>query len=661
MPGRSIQVGVLATLFIACAATVVFVVRELAVESDGQAAGPDPQRAASTEGATPTLGPVPGPGAAAGDPPPIDIPADAVAPGETKPQTGMGLGEDDEPEEDPFAAGEPAVLVLELLRPAEQRERTVRVTVEDAEGVALAGALVVFRRGSAILYRERTDVRGSSEFAPYADERGPFRVDVLADGYVTATASKVAEGAETVIILRERPSITGEVRAPTTKDGIVRLFLNGEEVVQKLAADGRFEFFDLDEGEAVVQAEVDPYGIDNIVVQLNAGESRHVKLRIRGQRFVQLKGRFTGWPGRGEFRINGLHVRVGRTGRWSFDRGVYGMHEFIVDAPEKALFKRRVLLQKGIRPDLNFRLLRETRIRGTVREVGNRKPIEGAEVRCGVNFGNPRNYQVKEFPIERVPVVRTDRDGRFEISRLDNRLLFELSVRAQGFGGTLVTAIPSVGRQVAIELPSGPYLYGRLRGRGGVPRDAVVEARPLEEFNPALKFNVGDWRIARGRRDHNGWFGLSGLMPGSYLITVTSAEFGTLETVIDFVEFERRRLDIRLRRRDQEDDDAELLQRLPPVFDEDEELPPEQITHLMVDANRAPHKEPFRVVRVQFFLEEQEIAPTLEFDDKLIDLTGLPEGQWRAVLTHPTLKKPVVTGDFTLERGKTTEIIVGDR
>ncbi|MEE8106944.1 MAG: carboxypeptidase-like regulatory domain-containing protein [Planctomycetota bacterium] len=661
MPARSIQVGVLATLFIACTATVVFVVREFAVESAGQDANPNAQRAAPSAEAAPVLKPVPGPGPAAGDPPPIDIPADAVAPGETNPPPpAMGFGEEDEPEEDPFVAAEPAILVLELLRPAEQEERTVTVRVEDVDGVALPGALVVFRRGPAILYRERTNRGGVTEFAPYADEKGPFRVDVLAEGYVTQTASKVAEGVETVIVLRGRPAITGEVRAQSTKDGVVKLFMNGEEVVQKLGADGRFEFYDLDEGEAVVQAEVQPYGVDSLVVQLNAGETRHVKLRIRSQKSVKLKGRFTGWPGSGEFRINGLHVHVGRTGRWSFDKGVYGMHEFVVDAPGKALFKKRILLRKGIRPNLNFKLLRESRIRGTVREAGHGKPIAGAEIRCGVNFGNPRNYQVKEFPIERVPVVRSDRDGRFEIGRLDNRLLFELSARAQGYGGALITAIPSVGRQVRVELPPGPYLYGRLRGRGGVPRDALVEARPLEEHNPALKFNLGDWRVSRGRRDHNGWFGLSGLMPGSYLVTVTSAEFGTLETVVDFVENDRRRLDIRLRRRSQEDDDAELLQRLPPVFEE-EELPPEQITHLLVDANRAPHKEPFRVVRVQFFLEEQEIAPTLEFDDKLIDLTGLPEGQWRAVLTHPTLKKPIVSGDFTLERGRTTEIVVGDQ
>jgi hypothetical protein len=61
-------------------------------------------------------------------------------------------------------------------------------------------------------------------------------------------------------------------------------------------------------------------------------------------------------------------------------------------------------------------------------------------------------------------------------------------------------------------------------------------------------------------------------------------------------------------------------------------------------------------VRVRFFDKELEFAPPMEFDDAQIDLVGLPEATYRAILSHPSLVRPIVRDHIVLRRGYPVEV-----
>jgi len=531
--------------------------------------------------------------------------------------------------------------------------------VTDLNAYPVGGALVVVRQGSAILFRARTPASGETWFHPYDDEEGPFRVDALAFGYMPASAPAVAAGAVVELRLVARPAVVGEVVA-AARGGKVTLYQGDVVRRTRIEADGSFAFYELDEGEAVVQAEVEPFGADAETVFLRAGETRRVRLRIREGEAVRIEGELEAWPGRGALWVNGNPVPVSATGRFVFDRAIVGVNEVVVDAPGRALFQERFQVRTGLVPRPSFRLPKESAIRGRVRSARTQRPIQGAEVRVGIDWGNPRNEKVPLFPIERVPLVRTEADGRFEIPRLDSRLLYRVSVLAPGFGQALVDAIPG-SSHLGVELPEGPYLFGFVRGIGGVPRDAQVTARPIGDPPRRLRFNVEEWDVARGARDAKGFYGLSGLLPGTYLLRVDAPGFGSVETVVEFLGGERARLDLRLRRGDEiDEEEAELLARLPPVYDEEAEArPPGDRTLLLVDVRRPRDKPPFRAVRVEFFHGEDEYAPPLEISGEEFQLPGLPEGRYRALLHHPTLRQPIVREPVVLKRGEATSIRMG--
>ena len=562
----------------------------------------------------------------------------------------------EEPAEDVEEAAESAELTLELLRPADRQELAVEVTVRDQAGEPVANALVVFREGVALLYRQRTDVTGRATFEPYEDEKGPFRVDAIAHGYSPATAEAVAAGVETQLTLAARPVVEGEVSAPSRGHGLVRLFQGDQERTTRIQPDGSFRFDDLDPGRTTVQAEVTPYGAASQEFFLGAGTSRYLKLRIRARGIAPIYGTVRGWHGRGVAWINGVRVPVSSTGTYQFDKAIVGLNEILVDAPGRALMRERFHVQAQAKSNYNFSLHRERKLRGRVVNADTNRPVAGAVVRLGFDKGDPRNDRALRFPIDRVPVVRTDGDGFFQIARLDARLVYLLSIVAQGDGQFVGEAVPAMGRG-RYSLPVGPFVYGKLGGLGGLPRGAVVTATPIDpSYSQGRSFNVPAWDHARGERDRKGLYGLSGLLPGSYLVRVDAPNFGSLETVLDLHGDERLRLDLRLRRDEfadrDERDEVELLSRLPPVVAAEGEGPaPEASTLLTVDMRR-PQAKPFPGVRIRFFEGELEFAAPVEYFEVEFDLVGLPEATYRAVLTHPTLNKPMVIEPIVLRRGQ---------
>jgi len=562
----------------------------------------------------------------------------------------------EEPAEDEEEAAESAELTLELLRPAERQELAVEVTVRDQAGEPVGGALVVFREGVALLYRQRTDLTGRATFEPYEDERGPFRVDAIAHGYSPATAEAVAAGAETQLTLVARPVVEGEVSAPSRGHGLVRLFQGEQERTTTIRPDGSFRFDDLDPGRTTVQAEVMPYGVASEEFFLGAGTTRYLKLRIRSRGITPIYGSIRGWHGQGEARINGVRVPVSPTGTYQFEKAVIGLNEILVDAPGRALMRERFNVQARAKSNYNFSLHRERMLRGRVMSADTNRPVAGAVVRLGFDRGDPRNERALRFPIDKVPVVRTDRDGHFQIDRLDARLVYIVSIVAQGYGQFVGEAVPAMGRG-RYALPVGPFVYGKLRGLGGLPRGAVVTATPIDpSYSQSRSFNVEAWDHSRGERDRKGLYGLSGLLPGSYLVRVDAPDFGSLETVLDLHGQERLRLDLRLRRgqfaEDDGRDEVELLSRLPPVVAAEGEGPaPEASTVLTVDMRR-PQAKPFPGVRIRFFEGDLEFTAPVEYFDEEFDLVGLPEATYRAVLTHPTLVKPMVIEPIVLRRGQ---------
>jgi hypothetical protein len=311
-----------------------------------------------------------------------------------------------------------------------------------------------------------------------------------------------------------------------------------------------------------------------------------VSLRIRTNNAATIQGSVGGWPGTGEMRINGLPVTVRPSGSYTFGSAIVGLNEVLIDAPGKALLRERFTVRTLQMSVYSFQLKPEGTIRGRVRRMHANESIAGAEVRVGFDRGDPRNDRVPLFPIERVPVVTTDHDGRFEITRLDKRLTYLVSVVAQGYGQYLGPAIPDGGR-LTVRMPEGPFVFGRLRGLGGTPDEAVVTAVPLEGMPIGRLFNKEAWNHGRAERDKRGFYGLSGLLPGPYLLRVDAPGFGSLETVVGLHEDERIRLDLRVRRGIEVDRDEEaLLRRLPPVEVEEGGAGGPAATLLRIDARR---------------------------------------------------------------------------
>jgi len=545
------------------------------------------------------------------------------------------------------------VLVVELTQPAETKERSVSIAIRDSNGYALDGALVVVRMGEDLLYRARTGSDGMVLFQPWDEERGPFQVDAVAFGHYAASAPEVAPGASITLNLLPRSIVSGRVEGPNRERARVKLLLESETYETGVDAQGRFAFHDLDAGTATLTAEVPQYGSDSETFYLPQSTQKHVPLRIRNRDRVLVLGDIGFWPGAGDAWINGQKIAVSPTGSFEFGGGVVGLNEILVDAPGKALLFERFEVKPGGLDRFRVRLQNDAEIRGRVRDRERNTPIRGAQVRLGVNFEDPRNDRVPHFPVERVPRTVTDDDGRFRIARLDPRLIYLVSVVAGGYGQYFHDAVPGTGF-LGVELPPGPVLLGKVKGFGGVPRDARVTVEPLEEKPRRIRFNVEEWNVARGARDSNGVYSVSGLLPGLHRIRVDAPGFGAVETVVKLEPDFRHRFDFRVRagaRIDEEE--TELLKRLPPaVIDPEEGLPPSDLTSITFDTSLPDGSPAFTAVRVQFFDGDMEFTAPVEKTEPRFEIVGLPEATYRLILSHPSLRKPILRDGIVLERGK---------
>ena len=653
---RRTELTLVLILLVACVGTIGFVYT-LLTKPGGAFEGKTAEEKPRTPPVLPPLpaspapdpaAPPPGNGGSGGEAPAVDAPEAPEPPPAPEEADAPDLPPVEE-EEESFAE-DAALLDIEMVAPLEEEDRTLRIAVRDVQGYPVQDALVVFREGSLMLYRERTDREGNAYFRPYPGEKGPFRVDAVAHGFMPATADAVAAGVDTELVLEARPWVEGRVRAPAD-GGVVKLWTGERELRRKIKADGTFLFEELDPGYVTVQAEVEPYGADTESFYLEAGTRRFVTLHVREGGITPIYGTIGSWPGTGSAWINGSPAEVKPTGNYSFDKAVIGVNEILVDAPGRALVRERFSVKALVKSRYDFRLVRDAAIRGRVREARTGRPVADAEVRIGFDKGNPRNEPGLLFPISRGPVVKTDRDGRFEVERLDRRLLYLVSVVAPGYGQALQPVVPD-GGFVGVDLPEGPFLFGKLRALGGLPRDAVVTARPLEGAAESRVFNVEAFDHAKSGRDRKGFYGLSGLLPVAYLVRVDAPRFGSLETVVDLADGRRVRLDVRLRRGGEVDaDETELLRRLPPALNEPEPAPAET-TMLAIDVTRPLDQPPFAAVRVLFFSREEEFAPPMEFLESAFEIVGLPEANYRAILQHGSLKKPMVREGILLRRGK---------
>ena len=594
------------------------------------------------------------------------------APVESEPEVQAESEPEAEPEPEPAVREEdkPARLILEFLEPVEEPDRRVIATVVDGQGNPLIDVLVVVRDAGEIIYRSRTGENGRAEFVPYAQERGPWELTALAHGFEPGGALGVLPGADVTIPMDLTPSIEGDVRGPVQGRGFVELVTEHTKYKVPIQPDGTYFFPDLPEGEAVLHAAAPPYRSREERVLLRRGQREYVRLRLRTPKRIRLYGEIDLWPGKGTVTINGVPATVTRSGRFTFDEAVpNATNEIFIDAPRKALMVQRFFIKGGGSfRRVRFRLEREARIRGRV-ITHDRRRVPGAKVLLGVNFADPRNDRVPYFPVAAVPVVTTDKKGNFEILRLDPRLLYMVTATAPGHARWIGDAVPGGGFLI-LRVPPSPYVAGKLRGRGGVPRDAVIHAEGQsivpwrfaaspDDAGPqeALIFNSPDWKRTTTTRDRRGYYRIDGLLPGYYSITGRATGFRSQETVVFLEPGLSVRLDMTLRRGVDNDEDAELLERLPPSeYDPEIDVPPDDWTVLKVDLTRRIDQVPFGQVRVEFFYEELEFRTPLLFDNVEFELTGLPEGKYRAVVMHPTVRVPVIKEGIVLQQGEIAEL-----
>jgi len=647
MARPSLPIGLLGLLLVGCVASIVFVFSSL----DEFGRTPEepaevweepsqyPRRAVRDSEPTP-------------EQPEATVKKKVEGPGEEEPEDA-----EDEPWPERALPGELAELTLELIRPKEDEERTIVITVTDREIVPMEDVLVVVREGEEMIFRQRTDEDGIVEFQPYEDEEGPFRIDAITPYYSPGTESEVRPGDRRRIELEAQPWIEGRVRAPSKGIGFVTLWTpNGKKTVN-VEPDGTFAFFGLDPGWYTVRAEVDPYGSDEESFMLAAGTREWVDLKVRLRARVRIFGDINTWPrSGGKAWINGVDVPVTATGRYIFDKAVIGLNEIVVDAPERALFKERFDVKGRKKSNYNFKFWKEGGIKGIVRAAKRRTRVEGAEVRIGIDYDDPHNDDARRIPLEKLPVVYTNDKGEFEIERLELGTTYLVSIVKHPHGQFLGRFTAKTLGVHKMELPTGPFVYGRLRGLGGIPRNATVTARRLLEKPDGRIFNQPEWDVTRSRRDNKGYYGLSGLLPDVYLIRAEAPGFGAMETVLDLRDGFEGRIDMRIRR-GQADlvEDSVLLTRLPPVIETGDEVEPDrrgEVTILTVDAAREGHEVPFPGVEVRFYEGDMEYSAPMSFREDKFELVGLHEATYRAVLTHPLLDKPIIVDNIRLVRGE---------
>ena len=627
---------------------VFFVLRE------GDTGFGDPRRPAVESAERPAKRPLPreevGRGEGKDEPPPAPA---AIVP---KPEPVEVEQEEEPPPRPPGRADGRAELTLELIRPVELEDRRVLVTVTDVEGVAIAGALVVVRLGTAIVYRDRTDADGIVAFHPHEEETGPFRIDALADYFAPGSAPDVKPGADISLPLQVQPWIEGRVDAPTTGHGVVTLYTERGQRRMAIADDGSFLFEGVDPGWVTVQAEVDPYGADSQQFLVQAGTTRFVRLKVRPKNRVEIFGDIEPWEGVGKAWMNNVPLPVSVKGRYRFKNGVFGLNEIIVDAPGKALFQKRFTVEGRKAHKFDFRIENDASIAGWVAAADTRERLVSAEVRVGIDFDHPLNKEQGLFPIHLVPVVYTDEKGRFEVKRLKAGMQYTISVVKHPYAQFL-GEFPAKGLgQNRILLPAGPFLYGKLRGLGGIPNGAKVTAYRLLAEPDRRQFNVPKWDHVSSGRDDKGFYGLGGLIPDVYVVRAEAPGYGATETVVDLREPGRERMDLRIRKGDfQTTSDIELLKRLPPVIETADEFGAGSrsgVTVLTIDLRRRENEIPLPGVFVRFFEGDLEFTAPMLFDEQEFDLIRLPEATYRAVLTHPLLDKPIVKGGIRLRRGE---------
>ncbi|MEM8885230.1 MAG: carboxypeptidase-like regulatory domain-containing protein [Planctomycetota bacterium] len=569
-------------------------------------------------------------------------------------------GSNEKSAEELIAEGEMAELTLELVRAKEQEDRTITVSVFDEASDPILDALVVIRSRGEIIFRDRADSDGVVEFEPYEEEEGPFRIDVIADEFSPGSVEEVRPGATERFVLQAQAWVEGVVDAPSKGHGVVTLFTRNGRRTTTPEADGSFYFGGLDPGSVTVQASVDPYGVDSETIQVIAGRGQFVRLRVRLKNRVRVFGRIKGWPRPNipgsKVWINGVPVNVTQNGTYIFKKAILGLNEFVADVPTKALKQERFFIKGRQSSEYNFALEAEAFLRGTVFAIADRARLEGAEVRIGVDYDDPLNDEAPLFPIRKVPLAFTNDEGKFTIGKLQPGMQYVLSVVKEPhahFTGSFTAK--SLG-QHRIGLASEPYLFGKLRGIGGVPRNARIRAYRLLEQPDRRRFNVERWDHVSSGRDVKGFYGLSGLMPDLYVIRAEAPGFGAMETIVDLRGFGAGRMDLRLRKGEfQTSADAELLKRLPPVIYDDEELPPEERdnrTILKIDVKRPPASVPFPGVRIRFFEGEMEYTAPVSFTGDSYELVGLEEASYRATLTHGLLEKPIVVEGVIVRRGE---------
>jgi len=573
---------------------------------------------------------------------------------------------DEKPIDERPMAGEYAELTLELVRPKSADERLIVITVTDETIAPMEDVLIVFRANEQIIYRERTDIEGVVEFRPHDDEEGPFRIDAITPYYSPGTLTDVRPGAQRRIELEAQPWIEGRVRAPSKGYGLVTLWTPNGKQTTNVEADGTFAFFGLDPGWHTVRAEVEPYGSDEASFELASGTRQWVDLKVKLRDRVRIFGDITVWPrSGGKAWINGVEVPVTARGRYIFKKAVIGLNEIEVDAPERPLFKARFYVEGRKKSEYDFDFYPEGWITGLVSAEKNNTRLEGAEVRIGIDYLDPHNDDASQFPIERVPLVLTDKKGQFEIRRLELGTTYLISIVKHPHGQFLGRFTAKKLGVHRMKLPTGPFLYGRLRGLGGIPRGATVTARRLLETPQTSIFNVKEWDVTRSERDRKGYYALSGLLADVYLVRVEAPGFGATETVLDLRDGYEGRMDMRLRAGVADRvEDAELLKRLPPVVESGEEVAVERrgiTTVLTIDAARMDNAVPFPGVFVRFFENDMEYSAPMSFQESTFDLVGLEEATYRAVLTHPLLKKPIIVDDIKLIRGEPRQVKLRER
>lgn len=188
-----------------------------------------------------------------------------------------------------------------------------------------------------------------------------------------------------------------------------------------------------------------------------------------------------------------------------------------------------IIVATGKDVEIDLQLGEGRRVTGVVLDVDSR-PIANAMVGPQRSLFDMELGPTPENPRGRMDGVQTDAQGRFELGGLDESIE-QLVIRGEGFA-THRVMLPGEGQEVVVKLRRSLTLAGIVVDEDGEPSQEA-EVRLSMGEDQLEEWEIGGREVGRAVTDADGRFRISGLRPGSHLISAYSRDGQIFDAPLD--------------------------------------------------------------------------------------------------------------------------------